>query len=61
MNEFPYEIDVNARLNFRGDTLLHYACARNNVALVRYLVSRKDILLTTKNFMNQAAKDLSLN
>jgi hypothetical protein len=25
---------VNQRLNFRGDTFLHYACAKNNSKLV---------------------------
>lgn len=35
---YDYELDVNAPLNFRGDTLLHYACARNNVELVKYLL-----------------------
>lgn len=27
---FNYEIDINASINFRGDTLLHYACYKNN-------------------------------
>ena len=29
------------RFNFRGDTLLHYACSKNNQKLVEYLLKKK--------------------
>ena len=31
-------LNLNKRINFRGDTLLHYACVKNNIELVKYLV-----------------------
>jgi hypothetical protein len=27
---FELDIDINSAINFRGDTLLHYACFKNN-------------------------------
>jgi ankyrin repeat protein len=58
---FEFEIDINTPLNFRGDTLLHYACARNNEKLVKYLIGRADTLLTVKNYLKQAPKDITSN
>ena len=58
---FEFEVDINTPLNFRGDTLLHYACARNNEKLVKYLIARADTLLTVKNYLKQAPKDLTHN
>jgi hypothetical protein len=34
INLYNYEIDINSSINFRGDTLLHYACFKNNHRLV---------------------------
>lgn len=31
---YNYQIDINSAINFRGDTLLHYACFKNNLKLV---------------------------
>ena len=61
IKENQFEIDVNAPLNFRGDTILHYACANNNIDLVKYLISRKDTLRTVKNHLKQAPKELTTN
>lgn len=27
---YEEDIDINSAINFRGDTLLHYACFKNN-------------------------------
>lgn len=59
IQEYKYEIDINAALNFRGDTLLHYACAKNNLQLVKYLIGRPDILKTVSNYLKKTPKDLA--
>ena len=41
--------NYNGPLNFRGDTLLHYACARNNVDLVKYLSKLPNFIRTIRN------------
>lgn len=56
-----FQININSAINFRGDTLLHYACAKNNVELAKYLLGRPDILKTTKNYLKQEAKQLTSN
>lgn len=61
IKKFSFEIDINTVLNFRGDTLLHYACAKNNIVLVKYLIARPDTLKTTKNYLKQSPKELSHN
>lgn len=61
MQQFKFEIDVNAAINFRGDTLLHYACAKNNVKLVKYLIGRPDILKTVSNYLKKTPKELTHN
>lgn len=59
IHEFKYEIDINAAINFRGDTLLHYACAKNNLQLVKYLIGRPDILKTCSNYLKKIPKELA--
>lgn len=43
------ETFMSQRLNFRGDTFLHYACAKNNSKLVEYSIKKYPSLLTQKN------------
>lgn len=43
------ETFMSQRLNFRGDTFLHYACAKNNSKLVEYAIKKYPSLLTQKN------------
>ena len=50
INTYSYDFDINGSINFRGDTILHYACFKNNKRLVEYLTSRQDILRTKKNY-----------
>lgn len=59
LEQYDYEIDINSSINFKGDTLLHYACFKNNKKLVEYLIGRKEILKTTKNYQNKIARDLT--
>ena len=61
VDRYEFEVNLNAPLNFRGDTLLHYACAKNNVALVKYLLDKKEILLTVKNKLKQKPMDMTKN
>jgi ankyrin repeat protein len=46
-------------INFRNDNLLHYACAKNNLALVQYLVKRNPKLTTLSNNQDQLPADLA--
>lgn len=48
-------------INFRGDTLLHYACAKNNVKLVDYIIKKNPNLMNMSNNLNQKAADLTSN
>lgn len=41
--------NCNGPLNFRGDTLLHYACARNNLQLVQYLIKQPNLIRSVRN------------
>jgi ankyrin repeat protein len=50
--------NCNAALNFKGDTLLHYACARKNYSLVRYLTNRSDVICSVRNIMDETPLDL---
>ncbi len=34
INKYYYDLDINGAINFRGDTILHYACFKNNKQLV---------------------------
>lgn len=36
-------------INFRNDNILHYACAKNNVTLVEYIVKKNPNLCFCKN------------
>ena len=48
------------RLNFKGDTIMHYACIKNNEELVRFL-KKKGADFTIKNDNNQIPSDLTKN
>ena len=49
----------NAPINFRGDTLLHYACAKDNTALVEYLLRRPEQMKCLKNKLGQEPRQLT--
>ena len=40
IEEMGGNFNSNSPLNFRGDTLLHYACAKDNQELIKYLFER---------------------
>ncbi len=40
---------LSESINFRGDTLLHYACAKNNIKLVEYILKKNPQLVNVKN------------
>jgi ankyrin repeat protein len=61
LRKYDYDIDINSPINFRGDTLLHYACFKNNLALVKFLIARQDTLRTVKNLSNKTPKQLTTN
>jgi ankyrin repeat protein len=45
----PTNFFLREKINFRGDTLLHYACAKNNNKLVEYILNKNPELLHVKN------------
>lgn len=49
----------NTVINFKGDTLLHYACYKKNLELIRYLRSKPDFLRTVRNKVNETPLDLA--
>ncbi len=49
----------NAPINFKGDTLLHYACFKKNTELIKYLKQKPDFLCAVKNKANQKPLDLA--
>jgi ankyrin repeat protein len=55
----PSNFFLKERINFRGDTLLHYACAKNNNKLVEYIIKKNPELLHIKNEMEQLPIDLT--
>jgi hypothetical protein len=42
----------NAPINFKGDTILHYACYQGNIKLICYLKSKPDFLCAVRNKVN---------
>lgn len=46
-------------INFQNDTILHYACAKNNKEVVEYLSSRNADLLMQRNNNEQLPSDLA--
>lgn len=40
------------KLNFRGDTIMHYACTKNNIELIQFLKD-KGADFSIKNYSNQ--------
>lgn len=47
--------DINMPMNFKGDTLLHYACAKGDAKLVKFLLSDPNIIRTRKNKFDMTA------
>ena len=45
----PDQSILDDSTNFKGDTLLHYACAKNNQKLVEYMLKRCSRLATVRN------------
>ena len=45
----PDQTILDDSTNFRGDTLLHYACAKNNPKLVEYMLRKCGRLAGVKN------------
>lgn len=50
---------INTVINFKGDTLLHYACYKKNIHLIRYLRKKGDFLRTVRNKVNETPLDLA--
>lgn len=48
-------------INFRGDTILHYACARNNIKLVSFLLQVEPSLKDIPNKKKQHPIELTTN
>jgi hypothetical protein len=42
----------NTIINFKGDTMLHYACFKKNKKLIQYLRTKPDFLRTVRNKVN---------
>ena len=59
LENHQYNFNINSALNFRGDTLLHYACYKNNKELVKYLTDREEIKRTLKNDALKRPKSLT--
>ena len=55
------DFDPNTPLNFRGDTILHYGCQKNNEKLVKYLVNHPKTLKSSRNNQQKMPKDLTTN
>lgn len=58
INKLGSLFNPNAALNFKGDTLLHYACARENKSLVEYLISHKETIRSLKNKLDEKPHEL---
>ena len=50
---------ISESVNFKGDTFLHYACAKNNQELVDYLLKKCTRLANVKNNKGQFPHDLA--
>jgi ankyrin repeat protein len=59
IKEMGTSFNPNAPINFRSDTILHYACAKNNKELVNFLIDQPDVLKSVKNKLNQQPKQLT--
>ena len=49
---------ANMAINFKGDTLLHYACFKKNHKLIKYLKDRPDFFSTLHNKVGETPRDL---
>lgn len=59
MEADPTNFFLKEKINFRGDTLLHYACAKNNNKLVDYILKKNPDLAQIKNELNQLPAELT--
>lgn len=50
--------DINMPVNFKGDTLLHYACAVADRDLVQFLLKQPTIIRTRRNNFDMTAEDV---
>lgn len=53
--------NYNAPINFKGDTVLHYAVAKEDIILVEYLIKKPDVIKSIRNRLGQTPKDLTKN
>lgn len=49
MEADPTHSFLKDSINFRNDNLLHYACAKNNVRLVEYILMKNPRLSSLRN------------
>lgn len=50
---------LNESVNFKGDTFLHYACAKNNRKLVEYILKKSQRLANVQNHKGEFPHDLA--
>ena len=54
----PTTYYLRESINFRGDTFLHYACAKNNKRLIEYIMKKNPQLSNIRNNIDQKPEDL---
>ena len=53
MKADPTDSFLKESINFRNDNFLHYACAKNDIKLVEYLLKKNPRLSTLRNNAQQ--------
>lgn len=51
----------NTPINFKGDTIVHYAFYKKDAVLIKYLKNRSDFLCTVRNLVSESPLDLAKN